>query len=823
MGNFRGLDPVYISFALRNGGKSPVRASDDISASVILSKDQTKDDGDFILREFNLGGGGIGQGLLAGETINLTWYQQMPDNFEGDFYLLIEIINQGVSEIFSMDSSPLITLSSNNLGTTTLMDTTVANGTFAERPSVNKSGRYVVYEKSVESNGQIHQQIYLMDMLIPEAQPRLISKAFSHNGGGNANSFRPKISLDGNTIVFHSSATDLVPGDTNNKEDVFLYRVSTGTILRATNAENEQLNGRSLYPDVNGDGSVVVFESDATNADPNFTSGGQQIYLWNINESAGSSLTAITQGNQPSYGPSIDDAGNRIVFDSLANDLIGSDTNNLQDVFLYERNNSGTISLVSRTFRQTQTTGGASFDAKISGNGEKIVFVSKARNLVTGTGISTVIVTDGGAGYQGRPTIEVNDLDFNSSGAPGDGAVLSIKEDGINALQELNANSIRIIDAGGGYVSPNITIIPDPNFPPPTRPASAVAYLSHPDGDVYYIEVSRLNQDNTPVRVSQGLGGVGGNLPSRDPSISWDGNSIVYSTKSSNLLPASVTRPDGKTFLNSSYELPKAKAFLVGGIGEIEIESTGLGYEPGFLNITDSTGVGTGASASYEVDNRGRIVNITILNPGQDYQLATTVVSVADPRGGSGFTAGELRFPQVIGLGKDRTGGGRIYKVEMSEFGYGYRIGEDANASFADIIQFEGDGADLNEDGFPDGKIDPDKVKNMNGSLYIEQKFTIEILSSGFDLLNTKLSFYDKNNSQEPIEFGFIEGGSNNLATNINILGMTEESEIRDALISKIASQFEMDGATQTPPLHLLSIRILPILPHLIFPHFLAG
>ena len=36
----------------------------------------------------------------------------------------------------------------------------------------------------------------------------------------------------------------------------------------------------------------------------------------------------------------------------------------------------------------------------------------------------------------------------------------------------------------------------------------------------------------------------------------------------------------------------------------------------------------------------------------------------------------------------------------MSEFGYGYRIGEDANASFADIIQFEGDGADLNEDGF---------------------------------------------------------------------------------------------------------------------------
>jgi hypothetical protein len=267
LGEFRGLDPVYISFAMRNGGKSPVRASDIILANVILSKDQTKDEDDFILREFNLGGGGIGEGLLAGETLNLTWFQQMPDNFEGDYYLLIEILNQEESEVYSMDTTPIITLSSSNFGTTTLLDTTITNENYAERPSLNKSGRYIVYEKSVETNGSSLQQIYLMDMLTPEAPPRLISKAFSHSGGGNASSFRPRISLDGNTIVFHSSATDLVPGDTNNKEDVFLYRVSTGTILRATNEFNEQLNGRSLYPDVNGDGTAVVFESDASNAD----------------------------------------------------------------------------------------------------------------------------------------------------------------------------------------------------------------------------------------------------------------------------------------------------------------------------------------------------------------------------------------------------------------------------------------------------------------------------------------------------------------------------------------------------------------------------
>ena len=97
-GNFRGLDPAFISFAIRNNGTRPVASGDDISAKVLLSKDQLADDSDFILREFNLGGDGIGFGMLAGETINLTWFQQLPDNYEGDYYLILEINNRGTLE-----------------------------------------------------------------------------------------------------------------------------------------------------------------------------------------------------------------------------------------------------------------------------------------------------------------------------------------------------------------------------------------------------------------------------------------------------------------------------------------------------------------------------------------------------------------------------------------------------------------------------------------------------------------------------------------------------------------------------------------------------
>ena len=61
--------------------------------------------------------------------------------------------------------------------------------------------------------------------------------------------------------------------------------------------------------------------------------------------------------------------------------------------------------------------------------------------------------------------MEITDADFNASGAPGSLAVLSIKDDGINALNEINSDAVQVIDPGYGYVDPQVRIIPDPNFP----------------------------------------------------------------------------------------------------------------------------------------------------------------------------------------------------------------------------------------------------------------------------------------------------------------------------------------------------------------------
>ena len=271
-GTFRGLDPVYLSFAIRNSGNRPVASGDQLVPKSYYPKISMKMH--LILSYGNLirgsKTGGIGEGLLAGETINLTWFQQMPDNFEGDYYLIMSIDNVGDSEdeLKSIESTPIITLSSQGAGTTTVLDTTI-DGTSqpAERPDASKDGRFVTYEKTLLVNGEELQQIYIIDMEQPNPEPKLISRAYSSTSffpiPANGNSFRPQISADGSTVVFYSSATNLVPGDTNNKEDVYLYRLSTDTMFRAVDTSSngsstEQLNGRSLYPDVNGDGSRIV-------------------------------------------------------------------------------------------------------------------------------------------------------------------------------------------------------------------------------------------------------------------------------------------------------------------------------------------------------------------------------------------------------------------------------------------------------------------------------------------------------------------------------------------------------------------------------------
>ena len=765
IGEFAGLDPIRIAFAIRNEGPVSIQTNDSFTVIVALSEDDSFSSDDFILREFDMGGSGLGANLLPNETVGLDWVQQLPDNFEGDYYLVIHILE--TDQNFSLQNTPTITLTSLNDGTTSLFDTN-ASGSATERPSSSNDGKVIAYERTI--SGIRH--VFLQDMRSDPVDVIQITD------GANASSFRPKVSGDGSAVVFHSLANNLTIGDTNGHEDIFYYSLNSGLLDRAIDFKTGgQTNGGSFYPDINDDGTIVVFETESSTFDENQTR-VRHIALWEYEKLEISILTSNANGD--SREPSISNTGDKIVFASDATNLDSSDSNEVTDIFLYEKNANPEISRINLNHNGNQTEDGPSDQPRISGDGNIVTFRSEALNMITAKGISIVEVISGGAGYLGNPTITVTD-----AGGSGTGAQLNFAANGRDVYGQIAENGIEIFDHGTGYVEPIVTVIPDPAFPAPTQTATINAHISHPRGEVYAVDLRLAAGDSNWIRrISENSSGVGGDSPSRDATPSEDGERIVFSTQSSNLQEQSVTRADGKTFFNHPIRQASANAIILGGIGEIEVGSPGSGYQNGFLTIDDLSGTGSGAVASYQVDTFGRISSINMVNTGTDYNLDTTTVSVQNPRGGTGFLAGAIRFVKEFGGVATRGGGGRVYRVEMVDHGKGYEEAASSTQGLEGLITIDGDGIDVDQNGAPDAKINPALIHiDSYGGIYLEQSFDVEILSSA-SLLTSVISFQDANQS---ITIDFAPSDSPPLT--VGILGKSL-NQIRNDIIEIIEAQW---------------------------------
>jgi Tol biopolymer transport system component len=83
---------------------------------------------------------------------------------------------------------------------------------------------------------------------------------------GDGESFPGSISPDGRYVSFDSFATNLVPGDTNWAEDVFVADRVTGTLERVSlSSSGQPANFDCDWSSVSADGRYVAFNSYATN------------------------------------------------------------------------------------------------------------------------------------------------------------------------------------------------------------------------------------------------------------------------------------------------------------------------------------------------------------------------------------------------------------------------------------------------------------------------------------------------------------------------------------------------------------------------------
>jgi len=292
-------------------------------------------------------------------------------------------------------------------------------------PAISADGRFVAFwscaTNLVPSDTNGYCDIFVRDRDTDENgvfdEPGKVSTVrvsiASDGTQANSDSYFPAISADGRFVVFESYADNLVAGDTNSQSDVFLHdrdadedgvfdepgEVSTTRISVASNGTEG--NGNSGSAAISADGRYVAFESDATNLVPSDTNGEQDIFLrdWRYGVTTRISVSSSgTEGDGFSEAPSISFNGRYVAFVSWAYDLDPVCNYAARHILLRDRM-TGQTACVSLASDGTQAYGD-SWNPSISADGRYVAFGSDADNLVPGDDNSSrdIFVRDRGAG-----------------------------------------------------------------------------------------------------------------------------------------------------------------------------------------------------------------------------------------------------------------------------------------------------------------------------------------------------------------------------------------------------------------------------------------
>jgi Tol biopolymer transport system component len=224
-------------------------------------------------------------------------------------------------------------------------------------PSLSADGRYIVFLSrqtnlvagQTDANGSL--DVFLRDLVT--GATTLVSRSMSSPAAtGNLGSAQAAISADGRFVAFVSSATDLVPGQTDDgssisDQDLLLYDRVTGAVSLAASTRSLPADFGDLA--ISADGRYIAFTSTAGDLVPGQRSNYANVFLHDRVEKATRlvshvSTSAATAGNEGSSKPSISSDGRYIAFTSSATDLLPGQ-GDLASAFLFDRA-SGALTLI---------------------------------------------------------------------------------------------------------------------------------------------------------------------------------------------------------------------------------------------------------------------------------------------------------------------------------------------------------------------------------------------------------------------------------------------------------------------------------------------
>jgi Tol biopolymer transport system component len=206
-------------------------------------------------------------------------------------------------------------------------------------PVLSATGRYLAFgswgceiAKDIECLDESN--VYELDL--QTGTMSLVSRAYSGKVGFGCGA-NPAISADGTKVAFISDGANLVRHDSNGAYDVFLRDMTTGVTQRVSvTSKGAQTNGGLGRVTMSADARYIVFQSDAWNIVPSDENGVQDIFVHDTRTGKtfrASVTNAGAEANAYSGNAAISADGSLVVFESDASNLAGRDKNFTTDIY----------------------------------------------------------------------------------------------------------------------------------------------------------------------------------------------------------------------------------------------------------------------------------------------------------------------------------------------------------------------------------------------------------------------------------------------------------------------------------------------------------
>jgi len=257
------------------------------------------------------------------------------------------------------------------------VDSDETSAVYGAAPSdVSNGGRYVLLSTHspnlVVGDTNAKHDVFVRDRFAGTTERVSVDSAGNE---ANGSSYGRQISNDGRFVLFISHASNLIAGDDNNRQDVFVHDMQTGITEVVSARSDGSFTKPGTLPSaaMSSDGRFVTFASSGNGLTSDRTNKYPQIFVHD-RVTADTELVSAGRRGRPAndicLGSSVSADGQKVAFTSYATNLVRKDTPRKRKVFVAGlTHNTVGVRLVSKTFDGSRVDGYGSDGATIADDG----------------------------------------------------------------------------------------------------------------------------------------------------------------------------------------------------------------------------------------------------------------------------------------------------------------------------------------------------------------------------------------------------------------------------------------------------------------------